>query len=294
MTEEAQSATVSDHERGYSTHSVATIEAALLTHPNSHLSVSLREGIVRLYVHDDPGFAVFELNDPRHFNTFSLDLARCMQLAVAHVRARGDVHATVLQGTGPHFSVGGNPYGALVDSTAFARLPEIARGCRLLYQGFLNLSSLGLLTLAAVHGSLVGGSVAAIMHIDHVIAELGTSIEHGNVVRGVCPLGMLSQTFSFALGHSTSRTLYLHNVKLSATDALYLGLVAEVRDGVAVTQQRAKTLARCAMQAPYWRNAIHRSCLPLDNTHLIDEAVAHDRSIRWSLAKRVFCDHRDR
>ena len=62
--------------------------------------------------------------------------------------------------------------------------------------------------MCAVHGTLVGGGVAGCLHADYVAADRASVLEHGNLVRGVCVLGMLSQTLSIATG-SHGQQIYL-------------------------------------------------------------------------------------
>ena len=79
----------------------------------------------------DAATAILQLNDPEHFNTFSNALGEDMRRAVQHVSAQPDVTSVVLQGAGPHFSVGGNPYtmrGSHVTSPA-AAAPRKLRLC---------------------------------------------------------------------------------------------------------------------------------------------------------------------
>ena len=65
------------------------------------------------------------------------------------------------------------------------------------------------------------------MHADFVAADHATALEHGNLVRGFCPLGLLSQTFDIALGpHALS--CYLQNARLDAQAAHSLRLVQKL------------------------------------------------------------------
>ena len=58
--------------------------------------------------------AMLELNDPKHFNALSSEMADDMQRAVAWLRSQPTsmVKAVVLQGCGAHFCPGGNPHRA--------------------------------------------------------------------------------------------------------------------------------------------------------------------------------------
>ena len=60
--------------------------------------------LVQLFV--DSTTTTLQLNDPEHFNTFSTGLGEDMRRAVQHVRTLQALRSMILQGAGPHFSVG--------------------------------------------------------------------------------------------------------------------------------------------------------------------------------------------
>merc|ERR1712023_487928 len=106
----------------------------------------------------DASTAILQLNDPKHFNTFSNELGEDMLHAIGvHVSALPSVVSVVLQGAGPHFSVGGNPYQMGGNRLMLAGL---ALSLRELYDGFLRLRALPRPVVGALHGTLVGGGVA--------------------------------------------------------------------------------------------------------------------------------------
>ena len=85
--------------------------------------------------------------------------------------------------------------------------------------------------------------MAACIHSDFLTAEHGATFEHGNLPKGVCPLGMLSHTFIHALGLERAQRAYLQNCQMNAAAALAIGLVHEVSVGVYRAQQRAREVA---------------------------------------------------
>ena len=119
--------------------------------------------------------ATLEINDPAHFNTLSSLLGDDMHHAAAHLANISEVTSVLLQGAGAHFSIGGNPYG----TGATSARPPNSLHLRELYDGFLQLHRLNCPFACAVHGTLVGGGIAACMHADIRVAELGTQFEHG-------------------------------------------------------------------------------------------------------------------
>ena len=196
-----------------------------------------------VHVMIDAATVILELHDPEHFNTFSSGLGEDMCHAVQRVCALPSMTSVVLQGAGPHFSVGGNPYTKMTGDTA-TEFSSFTLSLRELYAGFIQLRTLVGVTFGAVHGALVGGGIAGSLHVDYLAADDASTFEHGNLVRGVCVLAMLSQTFSTALGPH-AQLIYLQNARVAAVVAHAAGLVNALCKGTTATQAHAHELATC-------------------------------------------------
>ena len=147
-------------------------------------------------------------------------------LAAEQLAARGaTVRAVVLLGAGTHFSPGGNPRAW---HTRDAPLASAAAALRHTFAGFAALRALAVPLVCAVHGTIIGGGNAACLSCDYVVAEGSATLEHGNLVRGVCPLGGLSRTLPHAAGRARALSMYLGNDTLSAAEARATGIVHEV------------------------------------------------------------------
>ena len=183
------------------------------------------------------------------------------------------MRGAVLQGAGQHFSVGGNPYRS-VDFISVP-LPTLARTCRELYSGFLRLRRLDAAVTCAVHGALIGGGVAACLNTDYVVAEASTTFLHGNLSRGVCPLGLLSQTFIQTLGRSRALEIYLQDAKLDSAAAAEIGLVDELRVKPDVTKARAHLIASCAARLEGVARVLRATRERIDLSVQASEAFGH-------------------
>jgi len=219
----------------------------------------------------DGSTATLQLHDPKHFNTFSSGLGADMRHAVQHVCSLPGLASVVLQGVGPHFSAGGNPYAL---SEAFMTPAGFAISLRELYSGFLQLRTVPHPVVGAVHGTLVGGGVAACLHADCLVADTGSIFEHGNLVRGLCVLGMLSQTFTTALGPYAQHA-YLQNARLDAATALAAGLVHRLRTGINATKAHAWDVARLAARSNDLIGSVVRRRIGINLAVLASEAVGH-------------------
>ena len=147
-------------------------------------------------------------------------------LAVEQLAVCGaTVRAVVLRGAGTHFSPGGNPRAW---QTCDAPLAAAAAALRHTFAGFAELRALAVPLVCAVHGTVIGGGNAACLSCDYVVAEGSATFEHGNLVRGVCPLGGYSRTLPHAAGRARALAIYLGNDTLSAAEARTAGIVHEV------------------------------------------------------------------
>ena len=155
----------------------------------------------------------------------SVELGEDLLLAAEQLATRAPtVRAIVLRGAGAHFSPGGNPH-------AFERgMPyaAVVHAVRQLYMGFVKLRTLPVPLVCAVHGTVIGGGIAACLNCDYIVAEGSTTFEHGNLVRGVCPLGGLSRTLPHLAVRARTLAMYLGNDTLSAAEARTAGIVNEV------------------------------------------------------------------
>ena len=146
-------------------------------------------------------------------------------LAIEQLTACGaGVRAVVLRGAGAHFSPGGNHYRNEGD----APLAATAAALRRTFEGLAALQALAVPLVCAVHGTVIGGGIAACLNCDYIVAEGSATFEHGNLVRGVCPLGGLSRTLPHVAGRSRALSMYLNNCTLSAAEVRTAGIVHEV------------------------------------------------------------------
>ena len=254
----------------------ASVEAAVVTMGTLFSRKPRPDGppLVRVAVSASAGTATVELCDEERSNTISHELGANVAEAAVSIRRNGGVRAVALHGRGAHFSVGVNPYN-YSSSEARAPLAASAHSCELLLAGFVELRGLNLPFTCAVHGKLIGAALAASLNADYIVAHVDASFCHGNIVRGVCPLGMLSQTLVSAIGCSRALRMYLTNETIGSTHAMRIGLVHEVIDEVPRTQQRATDVALLLAQKPQDAAALVHARDLLDRERMAAEAIGH-------------------
>ena len=111
--------------------------------------------------------AVIQLNDPNHFNALSGEIGISLATAVDFLKSESDVCACVLQGNGPHFCVGANPY----DRHAVIPLADMAAGILSLARSCCKLRELQVPTVASIHGHVVGGGMAVALNACYMCAS---------------------------------------------------------------------------------------------------------------------------
>ena len=139
---------------------------------------------------------VIVLNDPAHFNAMGGALADDLAKVTEHTSTLVHARGFVLQAAGPHFCIGGNPYGQHVDvavASLACSLLVTARSC-------CKLRELPCSVTAALHGHLAGGGIALCLNTSYRVADASTTFEHGNLPRGVCPIAEFSQTLIHSVG----------------------------------------------------------------------------------------------
>ena len=135
------------------------------------------------------------------------------------------MRAVVLRGAGTHFSPGASPH---AHEKFGVPLAATAAALRRTFEGLAALRALAVPLICAVHGTVIGGGIAVCLSCDYIVAEGSTTFEHGNLVRGVCPLGGFSRTLPHVAGRARALAMYLGNDTLSAAEARTAGIVHEV------------------------------------------------------------------
>jgi isohexenylglutaconyl-CoA hydratase len=193
--------------------------------------------------------AYWTLHDPATRNALNEELVAALRRACDDAAADKTLRLVVLQGSGGFFCAGGSLAG-FADATgrplpAGAPDPLIAMnagfGCLL-----QALCALPQLLLVAVDGPALGGGLGLVCCADFVLATPAAMLAAPEVTLGVVP-AQIAAVVQRRLGDRVARRLLLSGEKLSADQALALGLVDEVAgDLPAALAQRIASLRRAA------------------------------------------------
>jgi len=114
-----------------------------------------RKPYVRTSWDGDGRVALIELAHTAHFNAISPEIAMDLAEAVTFTVSQGQTRAIVLQGSGPHFSIGAYP--GKQPKVTFEVLRTVIH---LVAVSVARLRSLSQPTISALHGYLAGGGMA--------------------------------------------------------------------------------------------------------------------------------------
>lgn len=186
-----------------------------------------------------PSVAVITIDRPGRLNALNLEVKQLIERAVAELSADPDVRAIILTGANEVF-VAGTDIAEMVAMTPgeHARL-ETDRV-------FRALRACPKPVIAAVEGYALGGGLELAMACDMIIAGEGARFAQPEIRVGIMPGAGGTQILPRILGKYRAMKMVLTGEKLSARQALSMGLLTDVvEDGraLAAAEELARTIA---------------------------------------------------
>jgi len=219
-------------------------------------------------VERDGAVALIELDRDEKLNAISTAVERELSAALASDEVRSS-RAVVIAGNGRAFSAG-------ADITEFAdRDPDaILRYYRETGNVYEELASLPQATVAAVHGYCLGGGLELALAADFRVADANAVLGFPEVGIGILPSSGGTVRATRLVGPARARELILLGDRISAADALALGLVTEVADDAPV---RALELARRLSALPPAAVAVAKAAIDAATESSRDVALMIER-----------------
>ncbi|MDN3518939.1 enoyl-CoA hydratase/isomerase family protein [Aquisalimonas lutea] len=169
------------------------------------------------------GVAEVTLNRPQRHNALVPELLDALSGALGRV-AEQSPRAVILAAQGRSFSTGGD-VGAFHATPRAQRAAYARRVVGGLNRVILELLRLPVPTIAAVHGTVTGGSLGLVLASDLVIAGPQASFAPWYTRVGFSPDGGWTALLPERIGRARALELQLCNRRLDADDALQYGLV---------------------------------------------------------------------
>lgn len=189
------------------------------------------------------------LHDPATSNALTEEVVDVLQQACKRVSADAALRFVVLQGSDGAFCAGGSlgGFAASIGQALPAGQTDPLIAMNAGFGSLLNsLSALPQILLVAVDGPAMGGGLGLVCCGDFVLASPAAVFATPEVTLGVVP-AQIAPFVHRRLGDRHARQLLLSGEKLSAEQALGLGLVDEVAaDLQAAVAQRIQLLRRAA------------------------------------------------
>jgi methylglutaconyl-CoA hydratase len=201
--------------------------------------------------------ATILLNRPDRGNAFDQTMLNELGLALAGLADDGS-RIVVLRGNGRHLCTGADLAsrgGEAAASANGAGKPTTLR------EVLAALDALPKPTVAAVHGAAVGGGAAFAACCDVAIATENAFFSIPEVRVGMPPLGVAPFIIR-AIGHRAFRRYGLSGERITAAEALRLGLVHEVCDQGALDQTIARIADELLHGAPGAIATLKRAAAP--------------------------------
>ena len=188
------------------------------------------------------------LNRPQALNAFSMDMFRELIATFERLGTDQDVGAIVLRGEGRAFSVGGDVKGwsDRADWTFNRHLEELRWKQRLT----LVMKSCPKVIIAALHGHVLGAGFSIALAADFRIAAESTQLATSFANVGFAGDFGASHALVQLVGSAKARELMMLNPRLTARDALELGLLTEVVPDDSLAEA-VEILSHRLAQGPY-------------------------------------------
>ncbi|NKY58954.1 enoyl-CoA hydratase/isomerase family protein [Nocardia flavorosea] len=208
--------------------------------------------------HDDAGVATLTFDRPEHFNGVTVTMAAEMTDALDRVAGDREVRVLVLTGAGRSFCPGADVHGSNAQGgPAPADVSPVAADISLP----IRLYELPVPTIAAVNGACAGAGFGFACACDLRVAARSAVFRSSFLTIGVAGDMGLPWLLPRLIGESAAKRLSLLDDKLSAGQALELGLLTSVHDDADFPAAVATVAAHLAGRAPLAARALKQHYL---------------------------------
>lgn len=194
------------------------------------------------------GVGHITLNRPEQMNALDLALLAALKVAVTTCGDDPEVGAVLLSGAGKNFCGGGDLsyFGAMDDAAVTGEIRELATEFHVVMSRLMRLD---VPVVVAVQGAAAGGGLSVACAGDVVLAADTAKFAVAYSAIGFSIDGGLSYSLPRLIGLRPALTLALTNRRLSAAEALDIGLISEVVPELELAD-RATALATALAAGP--------------------------------------------
>ncbi|MCA9578358.1 MAG: enoyl-CoA hydratase-related protein [Polyangiales bacterium] len=193
-------------------------------------------------VHQDGHVATITLNNPDRKNALSPRMVNELLYALDDARDEASVRVVVLTGAGESFCAGGDLKQMAGDGPELERRGDFD-------DLLLRFTQLGKPVVAAVRGYAMGGGVGLVAAADFAIAADDATLGTPEIKRGLFPM-MIMAPLQRVVPRRALMNMMLLGDKLSAREALDLGILSHVVPAAELEDKVAEVSAKLAAQSP--------------------------------------------
>jgi len=176
-----------------------------------------------LRIHHEDAVAVVTLHRPEAKNALNAVLVGELTTLFGRLRDNHDVHGIVLTGDGSCFCAGAD-IGEMRDLTPLEASALSEAGQRLMFA----IETVGKPVIAAVNGPALGGGMELALACDFIVAGESARFAQPEILLGVIPGFGGTQRLTRLVGKAWAKQLIFTGERLTAADALAIGLVNRV------------------------------------------------------------------
>lgn len=193
----------------------------------------------------DNGVAVLTLNAPERYNALTVAMAQEVVAALAAAEADPAVGALVVRGAGKAFCSGGD-VATLLDAGVDPADPARYAGIGAIYESFSRLGRVGVPTIAAVHGAVVGAGMNLVLAADLRVIAQDARLICGFLKRGLHPGGGHFLLLERLVGREAAAAMGLFGEEIDGLTAQRLGLAWQALPAEDVSDRAVELAARIA------------------------------------------------
>jgi 2-(1,2-epoxy-1,2-dihydrophenyl)acetyl-CoA isomerase len=224
------------------------------------------------------GVATLRLNRPNQSNAIDPDMAADLAEAATQISENASVRAVLIAGNGPNFTVGGDL--GVFAGTAREQLPnKLRRMIDSYHLAIERLTSIDAPVVAAVRGGAGGGGLGLLYAADIAVAADDARFALGYGALGLTADGGNTWFLPRMVGMRQAQQLFLLNRRLTAQEALELGLVSRLVPSDTVEAEAAALAATLAAGPTRAYGAVRRMLRQSFETGLSDQLDAEKESI---------------
>lgn len=229
---------------------------------------------------DDRGVAKITLNRPDKHNAFDDKVIGELHSALEEVAERGDVRVLILAAEGRSFSAGADLQWMqrMVDLDYESNLAD----ARMLAAMLERLNTMPMPVIARVNGAAYGGAVGLVSCCDIAVATERASFSLSEVKLGLIPATVGPYVVK-AMGERAARRYFLTGERISAEDALALGLVSELVDEQALDEAVEKYVQTFLANSPAALTAAKQLIADVADRPVDAEVIEHTSKLIASI-----------